>query len=170
MRFQSHFRVWKHFTAWYDLITFGFSCTHEVESGQLQILSTGSNIRVPGHDWVEGRPLLHLKYFLQFVTSGNSSPSWPHSRLDEATNSHWRKLYYGSPGASLDERRADLGRISCSNIFNQSLQNNAIYMHLIISLFICFRKSYNSGKWKQKPLKKEVLWALILKSWRMTPK
>ena len=67
-----------------------------VESGQLQILRTGSNIRVPatrgndngqyntvrlvnidhlpGHDWRLGSPLLHLKYFLQFSILGTSSP------------------------------------------------------------------------------------------------
>ena len=52
------------------------SVMQEVESGQLQIFSSGSKMRVPGQDWVEGFPLLHLKYFLQFVSSGRSSPSW----------------------------------------------------------------------------------------------
>ena len=69
-------------------LTLGLSSWIQVVwSGQLQMLRTGSNIRVPGQDWVAGEPLLHLKYFLQFVSSGSSSPSWEHlSRLWAGSN------------------------------------------------------------------------------------
>ena len=70
---------WTSFEYFYHgLNTFGSSTEQVVVSGQLHILRTESNIRVPGHDWVLGLPLLHLKYFLQLVGSGSSSPSWVH--------------------------------------------------------------------------------------------
>ena len=78
----------------HGLNTFGSSTEQVVVSGQLQILRTESKIRVPGHDWVLGLPLLHLKYFLQLVGSGSSSPSWVHPcpLVTEIKNDYYNQI------------------------------------------------------------------------------
>merc|ERR1711973_1012236 len=55
---------------------------HVVDSGQLQILSIGSNIRDPGQLCTLGAPCAHLKYFLQSSLFGINSPSWLHLIAD----------------------------------------------------------------------------------------